>query len=1120
MPGPANIAFCKIHPAVGVARVGDSPDELFIGAESPGVPPAPAGGFKDAAGRVKRQAARFRVYAYDAAGNAIRELTAAEATITWTVHLANRKGAWYRFHSEAAAAEAAAAGRPLPLRNPAIVDSPQTPDARQALIVDPDPRTIARAAVRGDAYRFDGGTFLDVPVSLGELRTDAQGRLLVLGGAGAAGPARPGIPIGDDTDNDGWWDDTADGPVTARVELDGVEIPIRGAARVIVAPPDFAPHLTNLVTLYDVMREVAIQKEWLPAPDAVSFTRDVYPLLARIDGYQWLSERALRGHGPLKRGSFLAPQTLKQLADPSEAQREVREAVFRVLRHPEVQDPAQANLAFMPPLSGDGGESRHGEPATWLALLPSQYAAMQRWAAGAFTADWTGAAPAALPLEALPPAEQPAALDRAALEACAGGAFFPGVEVSYSVRDPALYDEPFRFCAALEPGELTGWLAVPWQASLFARSPGWWPAQRPDEVVTEAEYRRVLADFSAEAGRRLLAVLLFDRAPWARGIGSQHEYSGPAGYAGHNDMVGRWTKLGFVQRRETPAGETVYVECERSPYALLTDRDHYYYLLNIEDHPDYLPCALERAEEALAGVRRHQQSPNLAATLRTFPYSEEALSARLDEIYNLLATAADPSRSAIEGICKTREDAIDRVLQVAPYSQVDGAWLHSATPNGPLNQVQALLCQIWCEESGLGRLSLHHATLYTTLLQHLGLYLPDPHSRAYADNPALLDSAFTMPVTELALAQFPRRFFPELLGYTLQVEWEVLEAKPQIALMRHFGLPTQFYELHVSVDNAGSGHGMKAKRAVQLYLDQVRAEGGEGAMQAAWQRIWTGFNVFPNAGTLARDLAAKVSRRPTPRERMLAMIARKRGYAALNHGHARLGDTPINDWFDDPPGLLDALAASVLIVPGSPEQSPIFRRFTAEGPMFGVFDEADQRLWAEWIRSLTQDAIAGAAEPAASVTDVELARWLCELIDALRPWWRATSPDGARQLVGPDPFNPGTLVSQPLSWWFQQATPAFVRALVRDENALLKPEDSSGGALIECLTGSAPGLAALLAATVAESGLTGNELIARWIAAGCPLPPELPRLRMSLTTHSGIVEGLPAAYLRGSGAIH
>ena len=98
----------RIHPGIGIARVGDSDDEFFVGPEAPGVPAVLAqpggssnGTYKDAAGRIKRQGARFRVYEYteDSAGvvTAAREITAAEAEIEWEVHLANRKAAAPRF---------------------------------------------------------------------------------------------------------------------------------------------------------------------------------------------------------------------------------------------------------------------------------------------------------------------------------------------------------------------------------------------------------------------------------------------------------------------------------------------------------------------------------------------------------------------------------------------------------------------------------------------------------------------------------------------------------------------------------------------------------------------------------------------------------------------------------------------------------------------------------------------------------------------------------------------------------------------------------------------------------------------------------------------------------------
>jgi hypothetical protein len=61
------IASCRIHPAIGIARVGGS-EEFIIGPEVPGqLRPAPGpNGFKDESGQLLRQAARFRIYAYDA----------------------------------------------------------------------------------------------------------------------------------------------------------------------------------------------------------------------------------------------------------------------------------------------------------------------------------------------------------------------------------------------------------------------------------------------------------------------------------------------------------------------------------------------------------------------------------------------------------------------------------------------------------------------------------------------------------------------------------------------------------------------------------------------------------------------------------------------------------------------------------------------------------------------------------------------------------------------------------------------------------------------------------------------------------------------------------------------
>src|SRR5437660_11924202 len=101
------IAFCKIYPPVGIARVGDSEekDAYFWPPEWPGAPMQTPGGrvdrevfrYRDAHGKVKRQAAHFRIYAYDKDERVLGELTDADAVITWTVTLANKKAAWFEF---------------------------------------------------------------------------------------------------------------------------------------------------------------------------------------------------------------------------------------------------------------------------------------------------------------------------------------------------------------------------------------------------------------------------------------------------------------------------------------------------------------------------------------------------------------------------------------------------------------------------------------------------------------------------------------------------------------------------------------------------------------------------------------------------------------------------------------------------------------------------------------------------------------------------------------------------------------------------------------------------------------------------------------------------------------
>jgi len=163
------ITEVRIHPAIGIARVGNSDSDFFIGPERRWDRSAPTGGYKDAQCRIKRQAARFRVFGYDS--GVPTELTAANATIEWNVHLVNRK--------------AVAPGFPGGgLRNSGYAGAD-----RDALVIDPGSRKLTGPDQR---KVFDSGTFKvknhgAAGVELGEIRTDDDGRLLVFGGFGHSG---------------------------------------------------------------------------------------------------------------------------------------------------------------------------------------------------------------------------------------------------------------------------------------------------------------------------------------------------------------------------------------------------------------------------------------------------------------------------------------------------------------------------------------------------------------------------------------------------------------------------------------------------------------------------------------------------------------------------------------------------------------------------------------------------------------------------------------------------------------------------------------------------------------------------------------------------------------------
>lgn len=610
-PEGAHIVSAAIFPPIGFSRVGNS-DDWFLAPEVPGLNPEPPGGFKQSADRVKKQVQRFRIYGFDEQGRVVRELSAAE-DVRWTVHVANTKAAWYGF-SNALDRGDAAPGIPGPLRNAFIASA----DRERMLAIDPGPVSIAGTSANADggngAYRMAGRFWDRLPVTLGHLRTDADGRLLVFPADGVSDTALPQNPVRDFTNNDGWHDDWCDGWVKATVRVGDAELECE-SAWIVCCGPKFAPQIEPIVSLYDVMRETMVVAGHMKEPEGtVSFRRDVLPILKRTGMMQWVAQAALLREAWIDIGDLSDPATLKALSNPGDDAKDEREAVLAAFRKPGGED---TRTHALPLMLGDG-VNYGGSPHAWLTLTRTQHKVLEAWAAGDFVDDFDDAdADAVTALDDLPLAQQPEALARAALDACSGGAFHPGVEITWPIRHPELYRTPnetklpFRIAIGSRgsllqnvgyqlnptnvfagdpahpddgvpigpqmPGDLTRWMGVPWQGDAFScqavlttegfPTPIWWPALLPVDVLPDAFYRELMrADLSEEERLRYFS----SRVPWARGaagIGLHVE----AGYTdGLRRMIALWTRMGVVVKRPGPGGlrgvpSDVYVEVQRGP---------------------------------------------------------------------------------------------------------------------------------------------------------------------------------------------------------------------------------------------------------------------------------------------------------------------------------------------------------------------------------------------------------------------------------------------------------------------------------------------------------------------------------------------------------------------------
>ena len=599
------ITHVRIHPGIGVMRVGNSQvsgkDGYYIGPEVMHPEKMDFGGSRDPGGSLKRQVARFRVYGYDANGDVVAEIQQSENTqVEWSVHVANKKAQWYEF--DAAMDIPATKNITVPLRNPDVSGS-----GRAALCIDGGETRIMGRNMKDSSYSMSG-EFQGTSVYLGELRTDAVGRLMVFPGHGVSSSPSD-TPVYDPShaasfnNAAGWYDDICDGPVHATVRIGHRDFQA-DAAWVTSAPPNYAPDLTSWRTMDDLMRTVFTSAGMMELPKRISFREHIQPVLERLSDLQWVNKGISSMFGADGPMNFHDKDLMKKLSFAPESSlypdpyAELRRNIYNNFR---TSSGTGVDLIGWPWEYGDTygysdpSLSEEVDSQTYLRLPKYYEYVMTQWVQGDFVDDYDPKAKHSDKLDVVPLQDQPEMLDRAAMHFCLADAFHPGCELTWPMRHASMYRAPYRIRERASgksetsygskltqdevlrmdgplydqgPGDLTRWMALPWQGdTAYCRSgyemaydpyvPTYWPARVPNQVLTDVDYL-ILCDENRPMDERIAA--FHNRPAWLRQLPSQNPAPEQMMY-----MIQHFGELGVVEARPRPKDLTwlpdyLYVE--------------------------------------------------------------------------------------------------------------------------------------------------------------------------------------------------------------------------------------------------------------------------------------------------------------------------------------------------------------------------------------------------------------------------------------------------------------------------------------------------------------------------------------------------------------------------------
>lgn len=359
-------------------------------------------------------------------------------------------------------------------------------------------------------------------------------------------------------------------------------------------------------------------------------------------------------------------------------------------------------------------------------------------------------------------------------------------------------------------------------------------------------------------------------------------------------------------------------------------RDLFYALIHISEHYTALP-------QAYHYLKQHFQSVN-EQYIANFSEKHNPVS-----LGNLLKNAESRHSYNLPDTALT-----ECLAQYAPIYFTEPSWLatvaQTATNQSPLAiDLMAMYLRLTAGNQGIANSrEIYHAHLLSS-----GVELPAPHTLAFAEQTDIGDEVFDFAAIQLALAQFPRVFFPEILGFTL-------------SYCQSLSLPEQFFLASNETKLPGflTSRSARRKQEIPLITAIIKAYLGEFGQQAdnLWQRIQAGFWLHQQQLELCEHrISIHLHTNLSPRQAVEKLLATLIPNAIGHHGKIRLGSRTLDEWFKEKPfksvNFLASLLHSPYVDRTKPENSKLLKLFEFNGPMFGVLDDNGKAVIKDWLLS-------------------------------------------------------------------------------------------------------------------------------------------------------------------------